>query len=311
MVWGLIARISRERQYTMFSDDRETIQAYLATRFSESMSDELNASFMVLDSFQYTKLDERLIDIVNDYNKDETEVVQMKVLEAFHQSLNEVLRAHQVFLSEDTPLVAKNQVLAVLYRLQRLEDPVPPLKVLETQLNNEEKFSRLVNMYSHLREVDVMESIENVGDDLLKNLMNFLYTQEESQQELPVVNKELNQTLKDFFDHISKENVAYELIQNGVMTGLSVKIYYPYVKDKLITQDDKETAINLLSLFLMSIDTYKEPLEIYRQYGDNLIESKDRIMKIEVLIGEMLTQLYQYQGAKDVARSVSVVQHQA
>lgn len=300
----------------MDSTARELIVEYAQSKFTKELYDELMASFMVLDAFVYQGLDDDLIDILNGIEED-SDVIQDEFLECVNRHLTKVLRSHQVYLSDDAELSQKNQILAVLFRLQRLEDPVPPLRILETLDTNEAKFAKLVNAYSEMDESQATVVIESVDDSLLKNLMTHLYAaEEESENDLQTNShylelKTLKANLKDFCTVNGAENLAAEMMENGIEAGLSVRLYYPFVKEHLVTEDDTQTAKNIISLFLMAIDTYKDPVVVYRKYSEQLIPSVDRIVKIEVKIGELLNQLYQYQEAQNAARSLSVVQHPA
>ena len=271
---------------------------------------------MILDAFSYQVLDDDLVDILNDI-EEEDDVVQERFLECINIHLTKVLRSHQVFLADDADLYSKNQILAVLYRLQHLEDPVPPLRILETLASNEEKLAKLIEIYSELDETQATVAIESVDDSLITNVMTFLYAAEEKNETDLLANEnyknltQLKANLKDFFTVHGKDNLAYEMMTNGIEPGLSIKLYYPYIKEHLVVEDNLLTAKNILSLFLFSIDTYKEPVVIYRKYSEQLITPADRIIKIEVKIAELLNQLYQYQEAQNAARSVFVVQHQA
>ena len=300
----------------MDSTARELILEYISEKLTNELRDELCASFMILDAFVYQALDDDLVDILNDL-EEEDDIVQEKFLDCVNSHLTKVLRSHQVFLADDANLYSKNQILAVLYRLQHLEDPVPPLRILETLTSNEEKLAKLIETYSELDETQAIVAIESVDDSLINNVMTFLYAAEEANESDLSLNENysdlmrLKNNLKDFFTVHGNDNLAYEMMKNGIEAGLSIKIYYSYIKEHLVTEDDLQTAKNILSLFLFSIDTYKDPVVIYRKYSEQLIHPADRIVKIEVKIADLLSSLYQYQEAQNAARSVSVVQHQA
>lgn len=298
----------------MFSSSKDQIMAYLAGTFSQEMRDEIAASFMVMDAFSYQDLEDDLIDILNDFEADDDDLTQAKILETVNKHLTKLLQCHQVALFEEASIAIKNQILSVLFRLQKLEDPTPVLRLLETQLSNEEKLAKIVEMYSEATETEVLENLEEVGDGLLSNLMTFLYEVEErlGTDEVVFENQEMKQlktTLRDFFTVNGNDNLAFDMIYNGIEPGLSIKIYYPYIQENIIVADDLTTAKNLLSLFLMSADTCQDPLSIYHKYSEQLIHDPDRIVKIEVKLGELLNKLRQYQEAQDVARSVSFLVH--
>ena len=298
----------------MFSSARDEIAAYMSATFAPEMRDEISASFMVLDAFSYQDLEDELSDILNDLDADDTDLTQEKFVACINKHLLKLLSCHQILIDEDASISLKNQILAVLFRIQTIEDPTPILRLLESSHPNEVKFAKTVEEFSEATETEVLEALVSIDEKFLINLMTHLYAIEEAIENEEFINpspeqKNLKENLKDFFAVHGNECLGFEMIYNGIEPGLSIKIYYPYIKDNIIVDDDLVTAKNILSLFLMSKDTFTDPLGIYTKYSEQLIHNADRILKIEVKIGELLSKLHQYQEAKNVARSVSVIQH--
>lgn len=296
----------------MENSTQELIHSFIENHFSEEMQDEVRASFMLLEAFNSTEVSERLEDILYDGNYDDTDQIEQNFLECIDHYLDILLEKHQVVL-KDTSLEAKNQIIAVLYQLQRLEDPVPPLRILETDLSNEEKFSKIVSSYSELDEVDVLDYLESVAQPTLDRLQDFLYQQEEDIQNRtsliePKTEKEmLIRNLRDFFTLHGTESLGYSMIESGIEPGYSFSTYYSFVKKHLIGSNDASTAKNILGLLFLAMDTWNEPLESYRKYSEEILETTDRTMKVEVELTNLLNRLREYQKAKDEERRVSTV----
>lgn len=301
----------------MLSSTRDQINGYLTEMFSPELRDELLASFMVFDAYEHGTVEDELTDIFNDIDNDQDDLTKDKVFACISDNLTVILRKHNISLADDVSLHTKNQILAVLYRLQHVEDPVSPLRILESMETNEVKLSKIIEQYSDLPETVALESIEEVSESFIKRLMTLLYDIEEklanATEEERSVDPELvslKKNLKDFFTVHGKDSLGFDMVVNGIESGLPIKIYYPYIKDHLVEGDDDTVAKNLLSLFFMGKDTFSDPLQVFRKYSEQLITPIDRIIKIEVKLGELLNKLHQYQEAQSAAKSISVVQHQ-
>ena len=293
----------------MDEDLMDVVHGYIAQMFSEELQAEIQNSFALFDAFEHRQAYVYLPDIVLDIDADNTDLTQSKFLSAIHEQLDVIFKAHQIDLSEDVELSTKNQILSVLFRLQQLEDVVPVLRILESSFSDEEKIAKIVEAHSELDEASVLIAIESIHSSTLEQLQSFLYIQEEKEEkELEIDSGILNEiqlNLKDFFAICGQDNLAFEFIQSGMTVGRPIKLYYPYVKEYLIAEEDVQSAKNLLSLFLMAQDTYQDPLQIYRTYSESLVLDTEQRMRIETQIGALLNELHHYQEAQDVAKRVS------
>ena len=293
----------------MDEDLMDVVHGYIAQTFSEELQVEIQNSFALFDAFEHRQAYVYLPDIVLDIDADNTDLTQLKFLSAIHEQLDVIFKAHQIDLSEDVELSAKNQILSVLFRLQQLEDVVPVLRILESSFSDEEKIAKIVEAYSELDEASVLIAIESIHPSTLEQLQFFLYAQEEKEEKEPEIDpgvlNEIQSNLKDFFAICGQDNLAFEFIQSGMTVGRPIKLYYPYVKEYLIAEEDVQSAKNLLSLFLMAQDTYQDPLQIYRTYSESLVLDTEQRMRIETQMGALLNELHHYQEAQDVAKRVS------
>lgn len=293
----------------MDEDLMDVVHGYIAQMFSEELQSEIQNSFALFDAFEHRQAYVYLPDIVLDIDADNTDLTQLKFLSAIHEQLDVIFKAHQIDLSEGVELSVKNQILSVLFRLQQLEDVVPVLRILESSFSDEEKIAKIVEAYSELDEASVLIAIESIHPSTLEQLQFFLYAQEEKEEKEPEIDpgvlNEIQSNLKDFFAICGQDNLAFEFIQSGMTVGRPIKLYYPYVKEYLIAEEDVQSAKNLLSLFLMAQDTYQDPLQIYRIYSESLVLDNEQRMRIETQIGALLNELHHYQEAQDVAKRVS------
>lgn len=297
----------------------DSLFEYIEATYSPAQQSEFRAAFMVFDAFDYAKPYEELPDVIYDVNADDQDLTMLTFTATIDRHLDQLLTMHKVAVMDETSMATKNQLLASLYRLQHLEDPVPVLRILETtDLPNEDMLARIVSSISTLDESDVLIAIETVDDQTIQLLQQYLYQQEANQATEKAVDLQdaqqkhlLLENLKDFFVLCGKDNVAYAMVENNILLGNPIALYYPYIYEHLVTANDEQTAKNLLGFFFIASDTFHAPLETFRQYSEDLISDHGRIMRIEVAMGKYLTDLRQYQKAKRDARQLPGAEHQA
>lgn len=295
----------------------DEIENYITATYSPELRGEIRASLMVFEAFEYNKPFDDFPDVLYDVDADNADLTMGKFVVVITNHLNALLQMHKLTLVEDADLATRNQVCAALYRLQHLEDPVPTLRILETtDLDNVDKFSRILAQLTTISEPQLLATIESVDPIALELLANLLYDQEEKAKKIEAENmddlklkQQLLANLKDFFLVCGTDNLGFELVENGVLLGHPATLYYPYIGEQLVTENDDQTALNLLSFFFLASDTYNAPLESYRSHSEQLINGHARIMNIETLIARHLNDLRQYQKARDDARQVSSAGH--
>lgn len=286
---------------------QELIDTYNSENFSEELQKDIADTLALCDAFEYTAVYREFPDVIFDIEAEDKEQTRLKVLALFVDATDALFSAHQIKVIDLATLYERNQILSVLHLLQSIEDPTPVLRLLESSFSEEEQFAKIVESYSTLDEAKVLELVESIDPDTLKILQKLLYQKEELQEEVNSIPDEIKaklvENLRDFFHVHGEENIAFQMIQNGITVGYPLKLYFPYVGEHLVTDDDRETALNLLSFFFLSYDTYNDPLKVYYAHSENLLGGKghNRIQKVEQILMELITGLRAYQKAKDDA----------
>jgi len=299
----------------MLDSIEATITDYSLRNLSPELQDELNGSLTIFEAFDYKKIYEAMPDVLFDTTSEDTDLTQSRFLGLFHESLDALLSVHSIGILNPADLHIKNQILSAMYRIQHIEDPGPILALTESSFSNEEKFAKIIDAYSTLDEGTILTSVDLIPDSFIKGLQDFLYAQENQQEaeagEEGLISELQLITLKDLFTCFGTENLGGEMIANGIHPGNEAELYLPYIAGSFVTDDDLQSAKNILSFFCIASDTFTNPLAAYHQYSETLVPSHDRILKIEVKLGELLNELRHYQEANHVATAISAVQHHA
>lgn len=286
---------------------QEPIDTYSSENFSSELQKDLSDTLALCDAFEYSAIYREFPDVIYDVEAEDKEKTRLKVLSLFVEATDALFSAHQIEVVDFATLGERNQLLSVLHLLQSIEDPTPVLRILESSFSEEEQFAKIVESYSTLDEAIVLSLVESIDPSTLKILQSVLYQKEELLDEVNSLSDEIKAklvgNLKDFFHVHGEENIAFEMIQNGITIGFPLKLYYPYVGEHLVSESDEHTAKNLLAFFFMSYDTFNDPLKVYYEHSENLLSGKGhgRIQKVEQILMKLLSDLRSYQKAKDDA----------
>lgn len=292
----------------MFHNTQEAVENFLASHYTEQLSQTYRNCLALMDTFEYATIYEKLIDVIFDPESENQDKASMDFHTTMVDGLNAVLSEHMLSLTEEATIVQRMYILHGLYLLQSIEDPVPYLRMLESVGDEAEVFGRIIGQLTELTATEVMlvldEAMSNLPG-LLTGIKNMLTDMENIQPvEVDEVAVQVTKNLNDYFKACGEDNLACQLVNSGMTIGQSAAIYYPYVSDHLVTENDEETAKNLLSFFLFCRDTYQSPLESYRKYSEALLGTAARTSRIEAIILQEYTKLEQYKDAQTKANSI-------
>lgn len=287
---------------------QEEITDYIERTYPNQFQELLKAALSLFDAFEHTAIYDRLRDLLYDPESDDPDVLSSGFVSTFEQSVNELLEAHQLKCFEEVQFGMRVQILAAALMVTNVEDPTPYIRILETDLSNEEQFAKILEGFLPIDEATVLSAVEEVHDEFIARLHLHLSQREaqlEAQQEEAEVPEELFGMLKTYFQVVGGQNLASEMLKNGMKPGWSINTYLPYVEDYLKDLNTAELARDFLGLFFMSSDTYKEPLQAYRKHSELVLSQVDQIQAVETAMMEHLNGIAQLTGANNVARSLS------
>ncbi len=281
---------------TTYASADQEILGYINSTYTREMGQDLITALSILYEVSYPNLQEKLIGYINGLEAEDEESLSIAFSNEIDQSLVDVLHRWGIELHDDVPLNVKIKIASGLNMVMSVEDPVPYIRILDTDLELVEKLARIVAEFTLLADVVFMESVESVDKDLLQRLYNELLKLEE--RVAPPVEEAANakqvENFKVFCQYLGKEHIAYQLLQNNFAFGMSSDVYLVYIAPYLQADSQEQTALNLLSYFLMASDTWESPLEAYRKTSEVLVHNPRDILPIENAIRRMLEGLEQY-----------------
>lgn len=203
-----------------------------------------------------------------------------------------LLDRHGICLSEDTTLAFNNQVLRVMFQLQRLEDPVPVLRVLESDNDDSIKLCQILEMFTNTPDTTFLQIVDTVRPVCLKLLAEYLYEQEETQKlatkELPILKENVR-----LFTKVFGINEAVRIIMDSdVIMGEDFELYLPlYDELRGLITDENMLVQTLVFLLLYSGNGTLNPIAVYTEYADRLVGDLETANRLGKVIAEMITKM--------------------
>lgn len=291
----------------MFNNTVEVIQSFTSSNYSLEMQQVYQDSLALMDVFEYNVIYEQLNDVFFDPESEDPELASLRFHETMTQGIRKVLEEHSIVLFEEVRLDQANKVLSSLFLIQSVEDYVPILRILESNQMPEETFGMVVEQLTDIDMGTVMAMLDSENSNLpqaLDGIKRFLQDMEAAATPPSVDVSESRKRMEEYFQACGTDNIAYLLLSSGMMLEQPAAVYYPYVDEGLVTDNDEDTAKNLLSFFLMSADTFAAPLESYRRYSESLLHDNARIPRVEEFFMKELAKYEQYKSAQREARSI-------
>lgn len=289
------------------------IRLFTSISFTPEMQDEMGRSMELIEAFNYKQAFPNLYDVVIDLNNDDLDATQHAFQDRLHETLDFLLEQHQVRLLPEASLEDKNEVLQAMYQIQNIEDPTPLLGILSGYQTDLEKLASIIEYLSSYSVIQLLDVLEFVAPSTMEGMKRFLENLEEEQEVEASLPEHLQpgshflETLESFLRYEFQDSLAVELIRSGVQIGHELKLYLPYVQKHLHHQEASQLAKNILSLLMMSPDTYRDPIRQYRVYTEALGVPPQLSVTVEVWMTDAINRFEQYRKAQHDAKRISVV----
>lgn len=283
---------------TTYTNEDQEIAGYIASTFTQECGQDLTTALSILYDLEYPNIQEFLVGLVNGAAGDDKDLVSMQFEAAIHDGLNDIFTQWGVTFNEEVRLSTKNTIASSMNFVQEIEDPVPYLRILETNLSPVEKLARIVEGVSDFTEIEVLDSVLSINPETLSRLYDVLTQAEErltGSQEEPEINEKQLKCFTDFQKYCNNEPlIGYVMLVNNFLFGMKYETYLPYVEGHLVQTLPEETAKNLLSFFFLSSDTWEAPLETFRKESERLLHRGAAILPTEDAMRKILTGFEQY-----------------
>jgi hypothetical protein len=270
----------------------DLITLFVQSNYTEQQAEDIFEAIGLMRVFNYTDPFLSMQDLLMNASYEDPIVMVDKFSFIILNAQAYLLDRHGISLAEDTTLAFNNQVLRVLFQLQHLEDPVPVLRLLETDDDDALKLCKILEMYTNTPDTTFLQIVETVRPVCLKLLAEYLYEQEETQklatQELPI----LKENIRLFTKVFGINEAVRTILDSSVIMGEEFELYLPlYDELRSLITDEQVLVETLVFLLLYSSDGTMSPTEVFTKYADNLVPDLTTANRLGKVIAEMITKM--------------------
>lgn len=275
----------------------DAILLYVASTYHDDLGRIVVEAIHLLHAYNDQTLEARLLDILMSDEETTSEAVQDGFLEVLHQHLDRVLEAHSLRLNpEEATLNDKVATLDVFYRIQDLDDYSNILPILESTLDPYEKLAEIMmQMTQHIRQTDVYRLMLDFRPEVLDCVRTMIYAKKQyTMEDLPAYTAEQKTIIENIrlfkrfceTKALPKIPIGIQMVESFVIVGQPFKAYLPYLTNAFTEQQLEFTALNILSVLLISSDGGYQPLMTYRDYSHQLLDTVNFITRVDVYISQ-------------------------
>ena len=280
----------------------ELITEFLLCTNSPEYNNEVYRSFKLCNQFEYPNVYSPFIEILANESYASNDQLQDQFDFQLHVTLNEILKQHNLQLSNEATLIQKNDIIEALYTIQGLEDYSAIETVLNTLDTDEVKLAIILEDYCSLDRTEILSVIEFFNPVTLELLKVFINDKQKSIEDNSV-EKSLIPTFKLFIQLYGRDNIGALLINNGIKLGYDLNLYLGYI-DNIQAQTDSQTAVNVMSLIYMTPESLNGPLTIFNQYSLNMLHDLTLVGRIEPLVIRIINEVNEYIEANKLKASL-------
>lgn len=276
----------------------QLVSLYISSKFGEELGNEIRLSFELLAEFNYPNLFTPYEEIIARESSVDSSSLADEFIIKLQEDLKFVLSLHFITVANDVSLSLLNTLSEAFITLQHLEDYTHILLVLESMDTDEEKLINILNEYTGLDEVVLLEIIDKFDPKLLQLLKNVALVKEGHQLELEdeKIVKAKTKTLDDiklFGTHISSDAVGVQLVSIGAPLLAPLETYFNMVHESINTHSTTTLAIDFLSLVLISENNNDNPRNVFKENSHLVAASLSDLLSIESEINRIYVDFVQ------------------
>lgn len=265
--------------------------------FTQEYAVELIRAGQLLMSLEYPEFDLSLTTILFSPDFEDQEVRNEAFSDYLTTSVKDVLSKQGIEVSTECRLSDTCDIVTSITMLNYIEDKIPLARILETDFSNEEKLAKLLRTFSLKEEIYFLNLLDFVSDEFLDMLAEVLNDEVEIDDNPLTIEErtELRQQFLLFLQFTQKDQIAKDLVEQGFPIGMPMSLYLTFVSEHLVsTENIEDFATDLLGLFYLASDTYRNPLAAYRESSEVLVIKPENLTKVEMALRKLIETFDQY-----------------
>ena len=271
---------------------REELSMFVNDNYPYGKQDLFHQAFELFDDYEIEDYDTPFMEMMDVFDNSDYATFITNFESAIKNSILSIITDHGITLTEQATLSEILIIAQGILDIQSYEDKESIVRILETDFDDEEKFSELMNLVVTLPVETIAIVIESIDQGIFTKLKDYVNGEDidvaesiEESESSKIIIKNLKdfRTFSDF-----KDAIGFKIINMGFKVGSSFEIYGRYLK-KFIEdfKDIDKVAKEFYVVLLMSKESYILPLSHYRKISYNYIDDLDIVTKVDIALSKL------------------------
>jgi len=283
----------------------DLVTSYINFKFLPEQQSSIFQAFSLFENMGLKYYEDKYANLITQENSLMDDNIQDAFLYYLMFDLEQVINSHGIYLDNDynPTLDELNEIVHFLFIVQHLENYEYVKYCIYSPVSNRMIVANLICYFTLLSKVRVLELISDVESTFIEALKEFVEDKEESVTE-PIDKKHLKliNAFRGFTENYPSlglkyydmgfSNLTLEELLNIVVDDIA------YYIDEKMTKDPAEAALDVLSLLIISKDSYELPLLKFQQFNSLLTNKTENITRLNNMITDMLNDFYVYLEAE-------------
>ena len=279
------------------STDNE-IDIFIRDNYSPEKQHVLLNSFLVIEKYAIEDYSNSFIDILSAFNDNNYEETILNFELLIKNILVDILKEHGFVLSDEASLEEVSIIAEAIIDIQNYDDKESINRFLETDLDDIEKISEILALVSHVSATNIAISINDINPSIFE-LLKQITTEEAIQDQTdPELTKNVISEIKQFKNFVSSDElIGFKLLKNDFKVLSNFDFYNRYLKNYVTDFTNIETVSREFYLvFLMSRESYNNPLNFYRKISDSLNLDIQVITRLNIALNNLHNEFQIYKN---------------
>lgn len=277
----------------------DLINIFVETNFTPEGAEDFYQALGLLRLYNYLDPFVLIDDVLMTESFKDTGEIKDTITLLVKQGQAYILDQHGIVLTDDATLAFNNTVLKTLYQLQKLEDPVPVLRILECSEPDDIKYAQIMEMFTNINYMTFLQVIDSIRPVFIKNLGMYLYAEEEAKgealREMPLI----RDTLRLYKEVFGINPAVRVILDCGTVYGEEFELYLPlYNELREVLTDEKVLVETLFFMLLFSSDGVHDPMGVFNKYADHLVSDLTIANRLGRTIGELSNKMTRFKEKK-------------
>jgi hypothetical protein len=281
------------------------IKEYILTKYMPELQIELFRAFNFFTLYNYVDHELPFINLLMAEDLNETQELQDQFIHIVFSQQETIFKAHLLTVSDHATLFERNELLEVFLQIQNLQDYSHIEAILHSTKDPVHATALVIEKLSSLTELQALDVLMEIDTLAFEQLKNYVSKQTLLRNSTTKTYTEIGQkivnNMRDFISFTENKNLLGRvLMDDGVLLDQPIPRYKNYFKNNILdNKDQKETALQILSVLYLEEKGIDRPLESFREYASLFFSDITTISQMEHQINTVVAEYTTFLKVRD------------